>query len=73
MSRLQYCFPPQSQVISACAELAKRVVNGGPVHDDSTDGMKNGKVDNWFKAVEKPKEKEDIKKQGRTLVVVGLV
>ncbi|KAI0686681.1 DNA repair metallo-beta-lactamase-domain-containing protein [Cytidiella melzeri] len=65
----KYCFPPQSQVIMACAELARRLVAGeltcgsGAKHD--------GKVDEWFVKVDKPKLLDGGKPAGKTLVVVG--
>lgn len=69
----QYCFPPQSQVISACAELARRIVTGESLDGDTRgDGKKNGRVDKFFKPQEKRKEKEvEAARTGRTLVVVG--
>jgi DNA cross-link repair 1A protein len=30
---LQYCFPPQPVVIDACAELAKKIVDGESIID----------------------------------------
>ncbi|PSR72470.1 hypothetical protein PHLCEN_2v11684 [Hermanssonia centrifuga] len=63
----KYCFPPQSQVISACAELARRIVLGEPLKGD---GKKNGRVDGWFSVQDRHKEKE-VSKSGKILVVVG--
>lgn len=37
-SRPQYCFPPQPLVVKACAELARRVVNGEPMDAIDADG-----------------------------------
>ncbi|KAL0953366.1 hypothetical protein HGRIS_004603 [Hohenbuehelia grisea] len=61
----KYTFPPQPQVISACAELARRLVNGEGGHAKST-------METWMnsspnKAVAKSKSKEGY----GTLIVVG--
>jgi DNA cross-link repair 1A protein len=41
--RVEYCFPPQPLVISACAELAKKLIAGETVGDKG-----NGAVDSFF-------------------------
>ena len=69
----KYCFPPQSQVISACAELARRIVSGESLqgHAGSKD-KKEGRVDGWLKVLGKSKESvQSQTKTGKTLVVVG--
>ncbi|KIP04536.1 hypothetical protein PHLGIDRAFT_93386 [Phlebiopsis gigantea 11061_1 CR5-6] len=63
----KYCFPPQPQVISACAELAKRLVLGESL---AAEGSKNSRVDNFFATRGKSKGKET-SKAGMTLVIVG--
>ncbi|EKM50682.1 uncharacterized protein PHACADRAFT_166360 [Phanerochaete carnosa HHB-10118-sp] len=63
----KYCFPPQSEVISACAELARRIVLDESSHVDTA---RNSRVDDFFSVHEKPKEKE-VAKTERTLVIVG--
>lgn len=60
-------------MISACAELARKLVAG----EAPDGGKKNGKVDGWF-SVEKSKEKDkdgasSSTAGGKTLVVVGYV
>ena len=66
---VQYCFPPQSQVIAACAELSRRLLTRESTGDK--DAKQDGKVNGWFTKVDKPKLKEDEKQSGKTLVVVG--
>ncbi|KAF7983348.1 hypothetical protein HWV62_22317 [Athelia sp. TMB] len=61
----KYTFPPQPLVISACAELARRIVAGQSTSDGA--GERKLTMDS-FVAVDKSPEK---KKEGRTLVVVG--
>jgi hypothetical protein len=64
----QYLFPAQAQVISACAELAKRLVSGqGLACEDD-----KGSVSNWITIAPKPETKGD-SKLASTLVVVGCV
>ncbi|KZT07260.1 DRMBL-domain-containing protein [Laetiporus sulphureus 93-53] len=67
----KYCFPPQPQVISACAELAKRIVYGESLHDadDVAKTKRNQTMDSWLIAPEKQGEQES--KPGKVLVVVG--
>lgn len=65
----QYCFPPQSEVISACAELARRIVAGESLAPESS---KKARVDGWFTVKEKSKDKGP-SKAGKTLVIVGYV
>ncbi|KAI0306093.1 DNA repair metallo-beta-lactamase-domain-containing protein [Multifurca ochricompacta] len=62
----RYLFPAQTQVISACAELAKRLVSGqGMAPEDN-----KGSVSNWITLVPKSETKGDAK-PNNTLVVVG--
>ncbi|KAF7795044.1 hypothetical protein EIP86_006188 [Pleurotus ostreatoroseus] len=69
----KYCFPPQSQVISACAELARRIVSGESLQGDAgSKDKKEGRVDGWLKVLGKSKESvQSQTKTGKTLVVVG--
>ncbi|KAH9056723.1 DNA cross-link repair protein pso2/snm1 [Lactarius vividus] len=61
----RYLFPAQAQVISACAELSKRLVSGqGSVEDD------NGTVSKWFTLIPKSQARGDVK-LANTLIVVG--
>jgi DNA cross-link repair 1A protein len=64
----QYLFPAQAQVISACAELAKRLVSGQglAIEDDK------GSVSNWVALAPKTEAKGDTKLTN-TLVIVGYV
>lgn len=65
---VQYLFPAQAQVVSACAELAKRLVFGlGLACEDD-----KGSVSNWVTFAPKPEPKSDTK-LNNTLVVVGCV
>ncbi|TDL15657.1 DRMBL-domain-containing protein [Rickenella mellea] len=74
----KYCFPPQPLVIAACADLAKRIVNGEDIYGEAgsngapsiqgwvtTNGDEKGKG----KATCVKNEVEG--KTGKTLVVVG--
>ncbi|KAF9454237.1 DRMBL-domain-containing protein [Macrolepiota fuliginosa MF-IS2] len=58
----KYTFPPQPLVISACAELSRRLLAGEPTTTNRT--MKS-----WLPSV--PSIKSGFEKKGRTLVVVG--
>ncbi|KAI0923464.1 hypothetical protein AcW1_006418 [Taiwanofungus camphoratus] len=68
----KYCFPPQPQVIGACAELARRIVNGESLRDDegASKANKTRTMDSWLTVKDRPDDKEIIQ-QGRVLVVVG--
>ncbi|KAI0792063.1 DRMBL-domain-containing protein [Abortiporus biennis] len=68
----QYCFPPQPLVISACAELARRLVTGQSTATvtSTADGTVTKKVTGWFTRKEKVEDKEP-NKIGKTLIVVG--
>lgn len=67
----KYCFPPQPQVISACAELARRIVRGETLHDseDIAKARQNRTMDSWLVTSGKSLEKDT--KPGKILVVVG--
>ncbi|KAI5834154.1 DRMBL-domain-containing protein [Schizophyllum commune Tattone D] len=56
----KYTFPPQPQVIEACAELARRIVNGLPTGTETT------MIDGWVSTKEKAASSSD-----RILVLVG--
>ncbi|KAH9072363.1 DRMBL-domain-containing protein [Lactarius deliciosus] len=61
----RYLFPAQAQVISACAELSKRLVSGkGSAEDDK------GTVSKWFTLIPKSEAKGDVK-LANTLILVG--
>ncbi|KAI0060674.1 DRMBL-domain-containing protein [Artomyces pyxidatus] len=63
----KYTFPAQAQVISACAELAKRLVAG------QSAGVKADKgktVDRFFPSVAKAEDKDGTK-QDKILILVG--
>lgn len=58
-------------VISACAELARRIVTGQPVEDDEKGKGKLPKTMNgWFTVQDKGKQKAS-SNDGKILVVVG--
>ncbi len=72
-SSSQYCFPPQPLVISACAELAKRLVQGKSVEEAPSGDGKPRTMAGWFTRVEKSdngKEKATAAPE-KILVVVG--
>ncbi|KAJ7091501.1 DNA cross-link repair protein pso2/snm1 [Mycena belliarum] len=60
----KYTFPPQPLVISACAELAKRIA-AGKTHDGGAP-----KVDSWLTPAVDPKGKQKARPE-RILMVVG--
>ncbi|KAH9024591.1 DNA repair metallo-beta-lactamase-domain-containing protein [Lactarius hengduanensis] len=61
----RYLFPAQAQVISACAELSKRLVSGkGSAEDDK------GTVSKWLTLIPKLEAKGDVK-LANTLILVG--
>jgi DNA cross-link repair 1A protein len=64
---LQYTFPPQPLVVSACAELAKRIVSGQSTTD--TTGGKTRAMDSFLDVQNKSEKKED----GKMLIVVGYI
>ncbi|KAK0446859.1 DNA cross-link repair protein pso2/snm1 [Armillaria borealis] len=59
----KYTFPPQPLVISACAELAKRIAGGSVVKD------KDARMDVWLNAA--PPKTKGKQKSDRILMVVG--
>ncbi|KAK0202728.1 DNA repair metallo-beta-lactamase-domain-containing protein [Desarmillaria ectypa] len=59
----KYTFPPQPLVISACAELAKRIAGGSVVKD------KGPRMDVWLNAA--PSKEKGKQKSDRILIVVG--
>ena len=67
---MQYCFPPQPQVIAACAELARRIVRGESLEDGDSKGKQRESMDGWVTVQEKPQKKEE-NAAGRVLVIVG--
>lgn len=65
MMTFQYNFPPQPLVVSACAELAKRIVNGqNSMNSASLIGLHT--IKNFMTVQNKPSEE-----QGKILIVVG--
>ncbi|KAN0129821.1 DNA repair metallo-beta-lactamase domain containing protein [Lactarius tabidus] len=63
----RYMFPAQAQVISACAELAKRLVSGQGIAAAEDD---NGTVSNWLTLIPKS-ETKGCAKPANTLILVG--
>ncbi|KAH9000069.1 DRMBL-domain-containing protein [Lactarius akahatsu] len=61
----RYLFPAQAQVISACAELSKRLVSGKGLAEDD-----KGTVSKWFTLIPKSEAKGDVK-LANTLILVG--
>ncbi|TFY72280.1 hypothetical protein EVG20_g712 [Dentipellis fragilis] len=66
----KYTFPSQAQVISACADLAKKVVSGESVAAAIRANGNTKTMDDWFTIIPKSEDKGSVKIQ-RTLVVVG--
>lgn len=67
---IQYCFPPQPLVITACADLAKRIVLGTEVGTSDNEGKQQA-MDDIFVKIDKT---EDLSKTSKkVLVVIGLV
>jgi DNA cross-link repair 1A protein len=69
----KYSFPPQPLVIDACAELARRLVNGESLASgDGSDGAPGpaGLMDGWINHVKKEETAEPSKKE-KILIVVG--
>jgi len=62
-------FPAQAQVISASAELAKRLVSGQGIAAAEDD---KGTVSKWFALIPKSEAKGDAK-PANTLILVGCV
>ncbi|KZO97134.1 DRMBL-domain-containing protein, partial [Calocera viscosa TUFC12733] len=54
----RYCFPPQPQVVEACARLAKRIALGGKEEERSR-GVVQAMLGGWFR----PKVEEDVKQE----------
>ncbi|KAG1811490.1 DRMBL-domain-containing protein, partial [Suillus subaureus] len=67
----KYTFPPQPLVISACAELAKRIVSGEWVGAPDANGKRNSTMDAWV--IPSDRADDNVMKQpkDRMLVVVG--
>ncbi|KAF9245362.1 DRMBL-domain-containing protein [Melanogaster broomeanus] len=67
----KYTFPPQPLVISACAELAQRVVAGEAVGIPDVDGKRNFTMDAWMIPLTNIGATERQTPQERVLVIVG--
>ncbi|RPD53376.1 DRMBL-domain-containing protein [Lentinus tigrinus ALCF2SS1-7] len=69
----KYCFPPQPLVITACADLAKRLVQGKSMEEALSGDVKPRTMAGWFTRVEKSdKDKEKTSAvPEKILVVVG--
>lgn len=65
----KYTFPPQPLVISACAELARRIVGGHSTTNG--EGVVNNKARTMEQFVAGPEKSPESKKVGKILVVVG--
>jgi len=63
----RYLFPSQAQVISACAELAKRLVSGQSLASEDD----RGSVSNWVTFASKTEANKSDSKLINTLIVVG--
>ncbi|KAH9851916.1 DRMBL-domain-containing protein [Lenzites betulinus] len=69
----KYCFPPQPLVISACAELAKRLVQGRAVEDVDEGEKKPQTMAGWFTRQDKGDKGKGkaTSGPGKILIVVG--
>lgn len=67
----KYTFPPQPLVISACAELARRIVAGQSTTNG--EGVVNNKTRTMDHFITAPDKSPESQKQGKILVVVGYV
>ncbi|KAL4065963.1 DRMBL-domain-containing protein [Scleroderma citrinum] len=67
----KYVFPPQPQVIHACAELARRVVAGDLVGPVDAKGRRDTIIESWVNSHPQHDGKEIKLSQGRTLVAIG--
>ncbi|KAI0042294.1 DRMBL-domain-containing protein [Auriscalpium vulgare] len=66
----KYTFPAQAQVITACAELAKRLVAGQGLAPSPSDRGKVHSVDQYFSVIPKMEDKHLVKLD-KILVLVG--
>lgn len=67
----KYIFPPQAQVIDACAELAKRIAAGKFVGPADASGKRDSVIYTWINGNSPCESNESKSPQARTLVVVG--
>ncbi|KAG1792628.1 DRMBL-domain-containing protein [Suillus plorans] len=67
----KYTFPPQPLVISACAELAKRIVSGEWIGAPDTNGKRNSTMDAWVIPSDRADDTVMKTPKDRMLVVVG--
>lgn len=67
----KYVFPPQPQVIYACAELARRIVAGEPVGPIDANGKRDTTIHEWVNSRPQCEREEKRQAQGRTLVAIG--
>jgi DNA cross-link repair 1A protein len=65
----QYCFPPQSEVISACADLARKIVlRSDPESLDNSESKEQTMNDMWGKVDNLDGRN---KSETKVLIVVG--
>ncbi|KAF5355291.1 hypothetical protein D9758_006106 [Tetrapyrgos nigripes] len=62
----KYTFPPQPLVISACAELAKRIASGS-----SLDDQKSNSMSSWITTAPRESKGKEKAKSDKVLMVVG--
>ncbi|KAH7920380.1 DRMBL-domain-containing protein [Leucogyrophana mollusca] len=67
----KYTFPPQPLVISACAELARRIVAGEAIGPADCNGKRMLTMDAWVTAQSRPEVKKEEQPSQRILVVIG--
>lgn len=67
----KYVFPPQAQVVDACAELAKRIAAGEFIRPVDTKGKRDSTIETWVNGNSGCESNESKLPQGRTLIVVG--
>ncbi|KAI5995427.1 DRMBL-domain-containing protein [Pisolithus albus] len=67
----KYVFPPQPQVVDACAELAKRIAAGEFIRLADSKGKRDSTIATWVNCNSGCESSESNLPQARTLIVVG--
>ncbi|KAI6024410.1 DRMBL-domain-containing protein [Pisolithus marmoratus] len=67
----KYLFPPQAQVVDACAELARRVAAGEFVRPTDAKGRRDSTIETWVNGNSGCESDGSKLPQARTLIVIG--
>ncbi|KAI6164690.1 DNA cross-link repair protein pso2/snm1 [Pisolithus thermaeus] len=67
----KYVFPPQAQVVDACAELARRIAAGEFIRPADANGKRDSTIETWVNGNSGCESTESKLPQARTLIVVG--